>query len=111
MAGALCGLKILDFTTRLPGPYATMYMADMGADVLRIVSASRIDPMDHIPPIIPEIKLSAASAQLGRNKKVMVLNLKDERAVRIIHQLLSEYDIVIEQFRPGVMAKLKLDYK
>ncbi|MBF7082855.1 CoA transferase [Desulfallas sp. Bu1-1] len=111
MAGALAGLKVLDFTTLLPGPYATMYLADMGADVLRIISGSRPDVMDFLPPFIPGTKLSAVSALLGRNKKVMTLNLKDPRAVKVIHQLLAEYDIVIEQFRPGVMAKLKLDYQ
>jgi len=67
MAGALNGLKILDFTTLLPGPYATMNLADMGADVLRIVSGSRPDLADLLPPYIPGTKMSAASAQLGRN--------------------------------------------
>lgn len=111
MAGALNGLKILDFTTLLPGPYATMCLADMGADVLRIVSGSRPDLADLLPPYIPGTKMSAASAQLGRNKRTLTLNLKDKRAVKVIHQLLAEYDIVIEQFRPGVMAKLGLDYE
>ncbi len=111
MAGALNGLKILDFTTLLPGPYATMNLADMGADVLRIVSASRPDLADTLPPFLPGTKMSAASAQLGRNKKIMTLNLKDENAIKIIYKLVEEYDIVIEQFRPGVMAKLGLDYE
>lgn len=111
MAGALNGLKILDFTALLPGPYATMNLADMGADVLRIVAASRPDLADTLPPYIPGTKLSAASAQLGRNKRIMTLNLKDERAIKVIHKLVAKYDIVIEQFRPGVMAKLKLDYE
>ncbi|NPV91915.1 MAG: CoA transferase [Firmicutes bacterium] len=111
MAGPLSGLKILDFSTLLPGPFATMCLADMGADVLRIVSGSRPDLADLLPPYIPGTKMSAASAQLGRNKRLLTLNLKDERAIKVIHQLLAEYDIVIEQFRPGVMAKLGLDYE
>jgi len=111
MPGALEGLKVLDFTTLLPGPYATMCLADMGADVLRVVSGSRPDIVDFFPPIIPGMKLSAASAYLGRNKRVMALNLKDQRGIKIVHQLLAEYDVVVEQFRPGVMAKLKLDYE
>ncbi|ADI01254.1 L-carnitine dehydratase/bile acid-inducible protein F [Syntrophothermus lipocalidus DSM 12680] len=113
MAGPLSGLKILDFTTLLPGPYATMNLADMGAEVLRIVSGSRPDLVDLMPPFVPGTKLSAASCQLGRNKKVMTLNLKDERAVQVIHKLITDagYDIVIEQFRPGVMEKFGLDYK
>lgn len=110
MTGPLYGLKILDFTTLLPGPYATMVLADMGADVLRIVSRSRPDVVAFIPPIIPGINMSAAFTHLGRDKRSMNLNLKDGRAVKIIHQLLATYDILIEQFRPGVMAKFGLDY-
>jgi alpha-methylacyl-CoA racemase len=110
MAGPLKNLKVLDFTTLLPGPYATMLMADMGADVVRVVSGSRPDLTAFIPPFIGNTKIAAISAFLGRNKRCMALNLKDPRGVRIVHQLLAEYDIVIEQFRPGVMAKLGLDY-
>ena len=53
MAGPLKDLKILDFTTLLPGPYATMTLADMGAEVLRIVSGSRPDLADFVPPCLP----------------------------------------------------------
>jgi crotonobetainyl-CoA:carnitine CoA-transferase CaiB-like acyl-CoA transferase len=111
MSGALNSLKVLDFTTLLPGPYATMCLADMGADVLRVVSGSRPDLVDFFPPLVPGTKLSAASTQLGRNKRCMALNLKDPRAIQIIHQLVADYDIIIEQFRPGVMAKFGLDYE
>ena len=110
MPGTLKGMKVLDFTTLLPGPYATMCLADLGADVLRVVSGSRPDLVEFFPPFIPGTKISAASAQLGRNKRCMTLNLKDPRSIEIVHRLLKEYDIVIEQFRPGVMAKFNLDY-
>ena len=111
MPGPLNGLKILDFTTLLPGPYATMVLADMGADVLRVVSLSRPDVVAFIPPYVQGTKISSAFAYLGRGKRCIALNLKDDRAIRIIHQLLADYDIVIEQFRPGVMAKFGLDYE
>ncbi|MGZ3607740.1 MAG: CaiB/BaiF CoA transferase family protein [Syntrophales bacterium] len=111
MPGPLSNLKILDFTTLLPGPYATMALADMGADVLKIVSGSRPDVVAYIPPFIPGTKMSAAFAYLGRGKRCMTLNLKDSRATKIIHQLVADYDILIEQFRPGVMAKFSLDYQ
>lgn len=110
MPGPLQGLKILDFTTLLPGPYATMMLADMGADVLRIVSGSRPDALAYFPPFIPGTDLSAAYAYLGRGKRCVTLNLKDSRAIRIVHQLIENYDILIEQFRPGVMEKFGLDY-
>lgn len=111
MVGALEGLKILDFSTLVPGPYATMCLADLGAEVLRIKSGTRPDVVDFLPPFLPGTELSAVSAQLSRNKEVMTLNLKDPRTVDVIHQLIGEYDIIIEQFRPGVMAKLNLDYE
>jgi alpha-methylacyl-CoA racemase len=111
MAGPLKGLKILDFTTLLPGPYATMTLADLGADVLRIISGSRPDLASFLPPFLPGTELSCAIAYLGRGKRCMALNLKDPRAGGIVRKLIAEYDIVIEQFRPGVMAKLGLDYE
>ncbi|MBU2054963.1 MAG: CoA transferase [Proteobacteria bacterium] len=111
MAGPLKGLKILDFTTLLPGPYATMTLADLGADVLRVVSATRSDVTAFMPPFLPGTDLSCASAWLGRGKRCLALNLKDPRAVAIVRRLVADYDIVIEQFRPGVMARLGLDYE
>ncbi|MCE5283126.1 MAG: CoA transferase [Deltaproteobacteria bacterium] len=111
MAGPLKGLKILDFTTLLPGPYATMTLADLGADVLRVVSGSRPDLASFLPPFLPETGLSCAIAYLGRGKRCMALNLKDPRAGEIVRRLIVEYDILIEQFRPGVMAKFGLDYE
>jgi crotonobetainyl-CoA:carnitine CoA-transferase CaiB-like acyl-CoA transferase len=110
MAGPLRGLKILDFTTLLPGPYATMTLADLGAEVLRVVSGSRPDLASFLPPFLPGTELSCAIAYLGRGKRCMALNLKDPRAAGIVRRLVADYDIVIEQFRPGVMAKLGLDY-
>jgi len=111
MAGPLKGLKILDFTTLLPGPYATMTLADLGADVLRVVSGSRPDLASFLPPFLPGTNLSCATAYLGRGKRCLALNLKDPRAGRIVRTLVADYDIVIEQFRPGVMAKFGLDYE
>lgn len=110
MAGSLEGIKILDFTTLLPGPYATMILSDLGADVVRVVSESRPDLVNFLPPFLPGTGVSAAVGCLGRGKRCLSLNLKDPRAAGIVHRLLSRYDVVIEQFRPGVMAKLGLDY-
>jgi len=111
MPGPLKDLKILDFTTLLPGPYATMTLADLGAEVLRIVSGSRPDLTALWPPFISGTEISSAAAMLGRGKRSMTLNLKDERAKEIIKKLIVEYDILIEQFRPGVMERLGLNYE
>jgi alpha-methylacyl-CoA racemase len=111
MAGPLKGLNILDFTTLLPGPYATMVLADLGADVLRVVSGTRPDLADFMPPCIAGTNLSCATASLGRGKRCLALNLKDPRAGAIVLKLIESHDILIEQFRPGVMAKFGLDYE
>ncbi len=109
--GSLDGLKILDFSTLLPGPFATLMLADMGAEVLKISSKSKPDIVVDYPPFIDGTEISANQAWLGRNKKTMFLNLKTKEAIDIVKKLIMEYDIVMEQFRPGVMEKLGLDYK
>ncbi len=107
---ALERLKILDFSTLLPGPYATMVLSDLGADVLRVVSGSRPDITALMPPFISGTEISANLAWLGRGKSSITLNLKKSRAVKIVKQLIPEYDIIVEQFRPGVMQRLNLGY-
>jgi crotonobetainyl-CoA:carnitine CoA-transferase CaiB-like acyl-CoA transferase len=108
MSLPLKGLKVLDFTTLLPGPYATQLLADMGAEVLRVEAPNRVDMLKHFPPKVG--KVSAAHATVNRNKKFVAIDLKHAEAKPIIEKLLQDYDIVIEQFRPGVMKRLGLDY-
>ena len=110
MTQPLKSLKVLDFSTLLPGPYATLMMADMGADVLRVESPTRPDLVRALPPM-DITGNSAAHSYLNRNKKAIALDLKSPDAKSIIHALLAEYDVVIEQFRPGVMTRLGLDYE
>ncbi|MGB9498956.1 MAG: CaiB/BaiF CoA transferase family protein [Dissulfuribacterales bacterium] len=110
MAGPLEHLKILDFSTLLPGPYATMVLTDLGADMLRVVSGSRPDLATLMPPFLPGTKISANLAWLGRGKRSITLNLKNSQAITIVEQLIAEYDILVEQFRPGVMDKFGLGY-
>lgn len=109
--GALTGLKILDFSTLLPGPYATLMLSDLGADVIKISSPDKKDIVADYPPYIEGTDITANQAWLGRNKKNLFLNLKTEKSKEIIHKLIMEYDIIIEQFRPGVMKRLGLDYE
>jgi len=105
----LKGLKILDLSTLLPGPYASMLLADLGADILRVESASRHDLVRGMKPQVDG--QSAAFSYLNRGKQSLALNLKHPAAVGVISQLVGEYDILLEQFRPGVMARLGLDYE
>ena len=109
--GALNGLKILDFSTLLPGPYATLMLGDLGADIIKISSPDKADIVADYPPYIEGTKLSANQAWLGRNKRNLFLNLKTEKGVEIIKKLIMEYDIIVEQFRPGVMERLGLGYE
>ena len=108
MPDPLSSLKVLDFSTLLPGPYASMILADLGAEVLRVESPTRTDLIRFMPPF--KGKTSASHAYLNRNKKSIALNLKQPEAIDIIKKLVKEYDIVIEQFRPGVMDRLGIGY-
>lgn len=108
---ALEGLNVLDFTTLLPGPYATLVLADLGAEVLKVSSPSKRDIVLEYEPFVEGTDLSANEAWLGRNKRNIFLNLKNPEAIAIVKRLIQEYDIVIEQFRPGVMEKLGLGYE
>ena len=108
--GALDGYRILDFTTLLPGPYATMTLADMGAEVLKVSSKDKYDLVVNWPPVIEGAQVTGTQAWLGRGKKTIHLNLKKPKAVEAVKKLVLKYDIVVEQFRPGVMNKLGVGY-
>jgi len=107
--GILSGLKVLDFSTLLPGPFATMMLADMSADVLKVESPNRVDMAKLLPPMDGE--LSAVFQQINRSKRSLALDLKKEEAKEVVYKLVQDYDIIIEQFRPGVMDRLGLGYE
>lgn len=109
MLGPLASLKVLDFSTLLPGPFASLLLADMGAEVVRIESPTRLDLLRVLPP--HDQGVSASHAYLNRNKRSLALDLKQPEALEVITQLLQDYDIVLEQFRPGVMERLGLGYE
>lgn len=109
MVGPLSSLKVLDFSTLLPGPFGTMVLADLGADVLRVESPTRPDMVRMMPPY--ENGQSAVHGYLNRSKRSLALDLKKPGAKEIIYELVKEYDIVVEQFRPGVMARLGIGYE
>lgn len=109
--GPLRSLHILDFTTLLPGPFATMMLADLGATVTRVEAPHRPDMVRLLPPFDGDT--SAWHSVLNRNKRSIVLDLKQPAAVEVIRRLMNPggHDIVIEQFRPGVMGRLGLGYE
>ncbi len=105
----LDGMKILDFSYLLPGPFGTMMLADLGADIIKVENPENPDLMRMVPPLVHGI--SAAYAHINRGKRSLALNLKHEEARKAVYALVREYDIVVEQFRPGVMEKLGLGYE
>ncbi len=108
MSGPLASLKVLDFSTLLPGPFASLLLADMGAEVLRVESPTRMDLLRVLPP--HDQGTSASHAYLNRSKRSLALDLKQAEALEIVRELVKDYDIVLEQFRPGVMERLGLGY-
>jgi crotonobetainyl-CoA:carnitine CoA-transferase CaiB-like acyl-CoA transferase len=102
--GALEGVRILDLTRLLPGGYATLLMADLGADVVKIEEPGRGDYIRWTPPMVGEF--SASHVALNRNKRSITLNLKTDAGRDLMLSLAEHYDVVIESFRPGVMERL-----
>jgi crotonobetainyl-CoA:carnitine CoA-transferase CaiB-like acyl-CoA transferase len=109
MTGPLASLKILDFSTLLPGPFASMTLADLGAAVVRVEAPNRPDMVRLTPPFDGDT--SAWHALLNRSKRSVALDLKQPGAADVIKRLAQTYDIVLEQFRPGVMDRLGIGYE
>ncbi len=107
--GLLDGVRVLDLTRVLAGPYCGMMLADMGAEVIKIEMPGRGDDARRNAPIVNGE--SAYYMNLNRNKKGMTLNLKSEEGKEIFRKLVKISDIVLENYRPGVMEKLGLGYE
>jgi CoA:oxalate CoA-transferase len=101
------GLRVLDFSTTIAGPHCTRMLADMGAEVIKIESVEG-ETMRTRPPV--RGSCSSTFGQLNAGKKSVVLDLKSPDAVDAIRRLVAGADIIVENFRPGVMRRLKLDY-
>ena len=101
------GLRVLDFSTTIAGPHCARMLADMGAEVIKIESAEG-ETMRTRPPL--RNNFSTVFGQLNVGKKSLVLDLKSPDAIEVIRRLVATTDIVVENFRPGVMRRLKLDY-
>jgi crotonobetainyl-CoA:carnitine CoA-transferase CaiB-like acyl-CoA transferase len=106
---ALEGLKILDLTRLLPGAYCSLLLADQGAEVIKIEQPGAGDYNRQFAPI--NIMESGSFLLLNRNKKSITLNLKSDAGRAVFLKLVDRADVVLEGFRPGVMARLGLDYE
>ena len=105
---ALGGLKVLDFSTTIAGPYAARLLSDLGAEVIKIESPDG-DVLRARPPM--RNGASSAFGQLNAGKKSLSLDLKKPAAIAAVHRLAAQADIIVENFRPGVMKRLGLDYE
>jgi crotonobetainyl-CoA:carnitine CoA-transferase CaiB-like acyl-CoA transferase len=108
MTGALDRLRVLDFTTTIAGPHCTRLLADLGAEVIKIEPPDG-DMMRSRPP--QRNGASTSFGQLNAGKKSLVLDLKMPWAVEAVHRLVATADVVVENFRPGVMRRFGLDYE
>lgn len=106
--GALSGIRVLDLSRVLAGPFCTMLLGDMGAEIIKIEVPGQGDDSRRYPPFIGEE--SAYFMNLNRNKKSIVLNLKESGAKEIFLDLIKRSDVILENFRPGTMEKLGLGY-
>ncbi|GAP37916.1 CoA transferase [Piscinibacter sakaiensis] len=106
--GILDGVRVLDFTAMMSGPYTTRLMADMGAEVIKVEPPEG----DHIRSRPPTREgRSTYFAQLNCGKKSLALDLKNPEAVALVKRLVARCDVVVENYRPGVMKRLGLDYE
>jgi CoA:oxalate CoA-transferase len=105
---ALGKIRILDFTRVLAGPFCTMLLADMGAEVIKVEHPKGGDDSRAFGPFVEGE--SAYFMSINRNKKSLTMNLKNPRAVELIKKMIPSFDVVVENFRPGVMDKLGIGY-
>lgn len=109
MMKPLTDVKVIDFTTLLPGPMATLILAEAGAEVVKVERPGTGDGMRGYDP-----KINGDSLYFGllnRNKRSVVLDLKDPAARDLLRPLIAEADVLVEQFRPGVMDRLELGFE
>ena len=101
-------ITVLDFTQIMAGPFCTMLLADMGADIIKIEKPGGDDIRGIGPPFINGE--SAAFLQINRNKRSIVMDLKHPDSYDVICRMISKADVIVQNFRPGVMEKLNLEY-
>ncbi len=108
MKSALKGYRILDFSKLLPGPLATLWMAQQGAEVIKVESPHSPDPIRFYPPM--KNGVSVFHSTLNAGKKSLSVDYRSNDGMGLILKLLESADVVVEQFRPGVMTRFGLGY-
>lgn len=106
----LTGVRVLDLSRHLPGPYVTAALSDLGASVVKIEDKETGDPTRGVAPALADGSDGALHAWLNRGKKSVALDLKSKEGAAILKALALKSDVLVESFRPGVMGRLGLDY-
>ena len=104
------GLKVVDLTSALNGPFCTMFLADYGADVIKIEPVAG-EQSKHWGPIDEKTGESGFYGFVNRNKKGVTLNLKSEKGLQMFYDLVKDADVLVENYKGGVTKKLKIDYE
>lgn len=107
----LAGIRIVDFSHFIAGPFATTILADMGAEVLKIEAPGRGDDLRRYPPMDATLAHGAPFLWTNRNKKSIALDMKSPRGIEIAKELIAQSDVVVENFSTGVMTRFGLDYE
>ncbi|MEZ5650692.1 MAG: CoA transferase [Burkholderiaceae bacterium] len=108
---ALQGLRVVDFTHFIAGPMATMILADMGADVIKVEAPERGDELRYYPPAVPGLESQGGPfVWSNRNKRSVALDLKSPTGLELARRLVAQADVVVENFSTGVMQRFGLDY-
>ena len=105
----LSGVRVLDFSTLLPGPMASLLLAESGAEVIKVERPEFGEELRHYEPRWGNESVNFS--MLNRGKKSITLDLKDPKSLKLLEPLIRDADIILEQFRPGVMQRLGLGYE
>jgi crotonobetainyl-CoA:carnitine CoA-transferase CaiB-like acyl-CoA transferase len=108
---ALAGIRVVDFTHFIAGPLATMMLADLGADVIKIEAPGRGDDFRQYPPVHAELQQGAPFLWTNRNKRSVAIDLKSPDGLALARELIAKADVVVENFSTGVMERFGLDYE
>ncbi len=111
METALNGLRVLDLSQYLAGPYATMLLGDLGAEIIKIEPFDLASEIRRMEPIESSDEQAAGIMCVNRNKKSMILDLKNTKGKEIFYDLVKLSDVVFDNFRPGVINRLGVDYE
>ncbi len=105
----LDGIRVLDLSRILTGPFCSMILSDLGAEVIKVEMPGSGDDTRHWPPMVQDE--SSYYMAINRNKKSITLNLKTEEAKQALYKIAEKCDVVLENFRPGVTKRLGVVYE